>query len=138
MASLNKIILIGNLGRDPEIKQVGDNSVANFSIATKERHKSQTGEWQEKTEWHNIVVWGKRAETCGKYLSKGSAVLVVGKLRTRSWDDKNGGAKRYATEIWADDVQFLSKKEENSAVSQIDRGSPEAFKPDNSSWDVPF
>ena len=99
MASVNKAILIGNLGRDPELRYTpSGRAVANFSIATSERWKGQDGENQEKTEWHNIVLWGRQAEIAKEYLSKGSPVYIEGRIQTRSYDDKNG-VKKYITEI---------------------------------------
>ena len=104
---LNKVILIGNLGKDPEVRftQTGS-AVANFSIATSEQWNDRDGKRQERTEWHNIVVWGKQGEMCGQYLSKGRQVYVEGSIRTRSYDDKNG-IKRYVTEIVAQRIRFL-------------------------------
>jgi single-strand DNA-binding protein len=110
--SVNKVILIGNLGKDPEIRYISDNvPVANFSIATSESYKDKNGEWQEATEWHNVVAWRNLAERAEKYLKKGKQVYVEGKIRTRSWDDKDGN-KRYTTEIVADTLQVLGKREE--------------------------
>lgn len=107
--SVNKVILIGNLGKNPEHKNLtSGQSVCNFSIATTEKWKDQGGQNQEKTEWHRIVVWGKAGENCAKYLSKGQKVYIEGKLTTRSWDDKNG-QKQYATEVVAAQVVFLDK-----------------------------
>ena len=109
--SLNKVQLIGNLGKDPELSYTPSGvAVAKFSVATGERWKDQDGNFQERTEWHNIVAWRKLAEICGQYLKKGSKVYLEGKLQTRSWDDKNTGAKRYATEIVADDLIMLDSK----------------------------
>ena len=105
--SVNKVILIGNLGRDPEVRFTGGGrAVANFRIATSEVFSDSQGQRQERTDWHNIVVWGKQAETCGQYLQKGRQVYVEGSLRTRSYDDKDGN-KRYVTEVVAQRVQFL-------------------------------
>lgn len=110
--SVNKVILIGNLGKDPEIRYISDNvPVANFSIATSESYKDKNGEWQENTEWHNIVAWRNLAERAEKYLKKGKQVYVEGKIRTRAWDDKDGN-KRYTTEIVADTLQILGRREE--------------------------
>lgn len=110
--SVNKVILIGNLGKDPEIRYVNDNNpVANFSVATSESYKDKDGEWQEITEWHNVVAWRALAERAEKYLKKGKQVYVEGKIRTRSWDDKDGN-KRYTTEIVADTLQILGRREE--------------------------
>jgi single-strand DNA-binding protein len=105
--SVNKVILVGNLGKDPEVRYTQTGSaVANFSIATSEQWNDRDGKRQERTEWHNIVVWGKQAEHCGQYLSKGRQVFIEGSIRTRSYDDKSGN-KRYITEIIAQRIQFL-------------------------------
>ena len=105
--SVNKVILLGRLGQNPELKHIpSGQGVCTFPIATSEAWTDKSGQKQEKTEWHRIVVWGKLAELCNQYLSKGRQVFVEGKLQTRSWDDKNGG-KRYSTEILANTVQFL-------------------------------
>ena len=104
---VNKVILVGNLGRDPEMKYTaGGTALCKFSLATTEVFSDKEGKQQERTEWHNVVAWGKLAEICGQYLSKGRQVYVEGGLRTRSWDDQNGN-KRYTTEINAREVQFL-------------------------------
>ena len=107
MASVNKVILVGNLGKDPEVRFTpSGRAVAKFSIATTESWMDQESGRQERTEWHNIVVWGKQAESCGQYLAKGRQVFVEGAIRSRSYDDKEGN-KRYITEIVAQRVQFL-------------------------------
>jgi single-strand DNA-binding protein len=107
MASINKVILIGNLGADPEKRVTGTGQVVtNFNIATTDRWNDKSGQRQERTEWHRIVVWGQQAENCAQYLSKGRPVYIEGSLRTRQWDDKDGN-KRYTTEIIAQRVQFL-------------------------------
>ena len=109
--SLNKVTLIGNLGKDPEVSYLGSGvPVAKFTMATGERWKDAEGNVQEKTEWHNIVAWRKLAEICGQYLKKGSKVYIEGKLTTRSWDDKNTGVKKYMTEIVVDDLIMLDSK----------------------------
>ncbi|MBM5572243.1 MULTISPECIES: single-stranded DNA-binding protein [Deefgea] len=109
MASLNKVLLIGNLGRDPETRFMPNgNAVCNFSIATTESWKDkQSGQKQEKTEWHNISMYGRLAEIAGQYLKKGSSVYIEGRLQTRKWQDKQTGADRYTTEIIADQMQML-------------------------------
>lgn len=105
--SLNKVLLIGNLGRDPEVRFTpGGQAVARFSIATSETWNDKEGQRQERTEWHNIVVWGKQGEHCGQYLSKGRQVFIEGSIRSRQYDDKDGN-KKYITEIVAQRVQFL-------------------------------
>jgi single-strand DNA-binding protein len=107
--SVNKVIILGRLGQDPELKYTPTGTaVCNFSVATSESWTDKnSGQKQEKTEWHRIVVWGKLAELCNQYLSKGRQAFVEGKLQTRSWEDKNGGGKKYTTEILADTVQFI-------------------------------
>src|SRR5215208_4849050 len=105
--SVNKVILVGHLGKDPEVRFTNSGSaVANFSVATSEQWNDRDGKKQERTEWHNIVVWGKQAESCGQYLAKGRQVYVEGSIRSRSYDDKNG-VKRYVSEIFAQRIQFL-------------------------------
>lgn len=105
--SVNKVILLGRLGQDPELKYTpGGAAVCNFSMATTEAWTDKSGQKQEKTEWHRIVVWGKLAELCNQYLAKGRQAFVEGRLQTRSWDDKDG-SKRYTTEILANTVQFI-------------------------------
>jgi single-strand DNA-binding protein len=111
MASVNKVILIGNLGRDPETRYLpsGD-AVTNISIATSEKWKDKGGEQQEHTEWHRIAFFGKLAEIAGEYLKKGSPVYVEGRIRTRKWQDKESGQDRYSTEIVADRMQLLGSR----------------------------
>lgn len=108
---LNRVTLIGNLGKDPELRYTpsGD-AVATFSLATTERYKDREGHQQEKTEWHNIVVWRKLAEICGQYLYKGKQVYIEGKIQTRSYEDRDGN-KRYTTEIVASDMKMLGNRE---------------------------
>lgn len=107
--SLNRVMIIGNLGQDPELRYTPNQTpVATFSIATTEYRNTPDGQRQELTEWHRIVVWSKQAENCAKYLAKGRTVFIEGRLQTRSWDDKQTGQKRYTTEIVAQNVQFLS------------------------------
>jgi single-strand DNA-binding protein len=109
MASINLAILIGNLGKDPQLRYTQSGTpVCTFSIATTENWTDQSGQKQQKTEWHNIVVWSKQAENCAKYLRKGRAAYIEGRVQTRSWDD-NTGQKRYSTEIVADTVKFLGE-----------------------------
>jgi len=107
MASVNKVILVGNLGRDPELRYIPSGQpVANFTLATNERWRDKDGNNQERTEWHRVVVWGKSAENCAQYLQKGRSVYVEGRLQTRDWEDKDGN-KRSTTEVVAQVVQFL-------------------------------
>lgn len=107
MAGINKAILIGNLGRDPELRRTQNGtSVASFSLATTERWNDRSGEKKDRTEWHNIVAWGKLADLANQYLKKGRSVYIEGRITSRSWDDKDGN-KRYRTEIVANQIQFL-------------------------------
>ena len=107
MAGVNKAILVGNLGRDPELRYTASGqAVANFTLATTEKWTNKNGEREERTEWHRIVVWGKQAEHCAQYLSKGRSVYVEGRIQTREWEDKEG-QKRKTTEISAQTVTFL-------------------------------
>ena len=109
--SVNKVILIGRLGKDPEMRFTqGGRAVTSFSLATNENWTDQSGERQERTEWHRIVTWGKLAENCAKLLNKGKQVYIEGRLQTRSWDDRDGN-KRYTTEIVANAMQILSAME---------------------------
>jgi len=115
MASLNKVMLIGNLGKDPEVRfTASGQAVASFSLATSEKFKGKSGEWEERTEWHNITLWGKLAEIAGEYLSKGKTIYVEGRLQTRKWQDKSGN-DRYTTEIVGDKMQMLSAKKVSGA-----------------------
>lgn len=107
MSGVNKVILVGRLGADPELKAVGNGqNVARLSVATSENWMDKNGQKQERTEWHRVVVWGRQAENCAKHLSKGRQVYVEGRLQTRSWEDPQG-QKKYSTEIVASTVQFL-------------------------------
>lgn len=139
MASVNKVILIGNLGADPEIRYTPSGStVANFTVATREQWTGKDGEKEERTEWHRIVAWGRLAEICGEYLHKGKQVYVEGRLQTRSWEDKEG-IKRYTTEINALSMQMLgpARQEGGKAQSQNERHPVEepVSIPDD---DIPF
>lgn len=122
MSGINKVILIGRLGQDPEVKAISSgNNVATFSLATSENWTDKDGQKQERTEWHRIVVWGRLAEICGKFLSKGRQAYVEGRLQTRSWEDQQG-QKRYTTEIVASTVQFLGGSSERS--TETSSGDP--------------
>ena len=117
--SVNKVTLLGNLGKDPEIKFLpSGQAVANFSIATTDRYKDKAGEWQDRTEWQNVVLWQRLAEIAGEYLKKGGKVYIEGRLQTRSWDDKDGN-KRYTTEIVASTIQFLGGNAQAGADAGI-------------------
>ena len=157
MASVNKVILIGNLGRDPETRYMPDGgAITNISIATTETWKDKQGEKQEKTEWHRVAFFGKLAEIAGEYLKKGSQVYVEGRLQTRKWQDKDGQDK-YTTEIVANAMQMLGSRQGMGGGSAPDRdmgdagggggssraaGKPAAAKPggkfDDFEDDIPF
>lgn len=114
--SVNKVILLGNVGKDPEMRSTGGGTlVANFTLATSDRQKDAQGNWQDKTEWHNLVAFTRLAEIVRDYVKKGSKLYVEGKIQTRSWDDKETGAKRYRTEIVVNDISLLSGREEGSS-----------------------
>lgn len=114
--SLNKVMLIGNLGRDPEVRYTASSvAVATFSIATNESWQDQDGNTQERTEWHNIVTWRKLAEICHQYLHKGSKIYIEGRIQTRSYDDKNTGQKKYITEIVASNMIMLDSKDSGTS-----------------------
>ena len=112
MASVNKVILVGNLGRDPEVRYTpGGTAVANFTLATTDRWNDPSGEKKERTEWHRVVVWGKQAEIAGEYLRKGRQIYVEGALQTREWTDRDGN-KRYTTEVRAQRFQMLGRPDD--------------------------
>jgi single-strand DNA-binding protein len=118
---LNKVLLIGNLGRDPEVRSTPSGQhVANFSLATNRKWTDKTGQRQEQTEWHNIVVWGKQAEIAGQYLTKGRQIFVEGRLQTRSWDDRQTGEKKYRTEVICDYFQMMGQR----GGAEMDASSP--------------
>ena len=113
--SLNKVILIGNLGADPEIREMGDGTkMAKFSIATTEKYKNKQGELVSNTDWHNIVLWRRTAEVAEQYLKKGDSVCIEGKIKTRSWEDENG-VKKWATDIQGDNMTMLGSKREDKS-----------------------
>ncbi len=152
MSGINKVIIIGRLGQDPEVKAVGQGAtVTRLNVATSETWVDKSGQKQERTEWHRITVWGKLAELCGKYLAKGRQVYVEGKLQTRSWEDN--GQKKYSTEIVASTVQFLSSNQAQSGAGATHYDTPSSsnqsgsdfnfsdFGPEpsfNQSEDIPF
>ncbi|ABF41224.1 single-strand binding protein [Candidatus Koribacter versatilis Ellin345] len=106
--SVNKVILVGNVGKDPEVKYTPQGTaIARFSVATSERFKDKQGEWQDRTEWHSITAWQKLAEIVGEYVKKGNKIYIEGRLRTDSWDDQKTGEKKYRTEIVANDIVLL-------------------------------
>jgi single-strand DNA-binding protein len=143
MAGINKVILIGRLGSDPEVRYTPSGSaVANFNIATSDEWKDkESGEKKERTEWHRIVAWNRLGEICGEYLSKGRQVYVEGKIQTRSWEDREGN-KRYTTEIIASDIHFLGGRD-SSDSARPSAGpplpdSPEPPLPAPEEDDIPF
>ncbi|HEX3109927.1 MAG TPA: single-stranded DNA-binding protein [Thermoanaerobaculia bacterium] len=108
---INKVILVGRLGKDPEVRSTpGGQTVTKFTVATDERFTDKSGEKQERTEWHNVVAWARLGEICGQYLRKGKLVYIEGSIRTDSWDDKETGQKRYRTEIIARDMKMLDRR----------------------------
>ncbi len=114
MAGVNKVILIGNLGKDPELRYTpGGQAVGSFSLATSEKWRDKDGNMQDRTEWHNIVVWGRQAEIAKEYLAKGRQVYIEGRIQTRSWEDKEGN-KRYTTEIVAQRLNFLGGRDQGA------------------------
>jgi single-strand DNA-binding protein len=138
MASLNKVILIGNLGRDPEVKYTQNGTaVANLNVATNEVWTDKAGQKQERTEWHRVVVWGKQAQVLGEHLTKGKQIFVEGSLQTRSWDDREGN-KRYTTEIRAARVLMLGRAEGGRGGMQEAPGAEVEMIPDATDEEVPF
>lgn len=156
MSGINKVIIVGRLGADPELKAVGQGStVCRITVATSENWVDKNNQKQSKTEWYRVVIWGKLAEICGKYLSKGSQVYLEGKLQTRSWE-KEGGHKMYTTEIIVNKVEFLSRNGaakshsadpaetqpdmEGSQGGDFDANDFGPFEPDsnNDGGDIPF
>lgn len=112
---INKVILLGRLGKDPEVKYTPSGTpVAKFTIATNDRFKDKEGQWQDRTEWHNVTAWARTAEIAGEYLKKGNQVYVEGSLRTHSWDDKTTGQKKYMTEIVVNDLVLLGGRGEGA------------------------
>ncbi len=142
MSGVNKVILVGRLGTDPEVKTISSgNTVARLSLATSENWKDREGQRQERTEWHRIVLWGKQAELAGKYLVKGRQVYIEGRLQTRSWEDQQG-QKKYTTEIVANVIQFLGggNQSETGHGSRDDMGSQD-FGPEpkfDADEEIPF
>jgi single-strand DNA-binding protein len=139
MAGINKVILVGNLGKDPEVRTLENGAkVANFTLATSESYKNREGQRVTQTEWHNIVLWRGLAEIAEKYLRKGNQVYIEGKIKTRSWDDKDG-VKRYTTEILGDNLTMLGSRrdsEENAAApSENDAPDSDAGEEND---DLPF
>ena len=140
MSSVNKALIIGNLGQDPEIKYTQSGSpVANLSVATSERWKDKnSGEQKEQTEWHRVVVFGRLAEIAEQYLKKGSKVFIEGKIQTRDWEDAEGN-KKYTTEVVAREMTMLdSRASTDSSASSSDNSAKDTAKDDNFEEDIPF
>lgn len=132
MSSLNKAMIIGRLGQDPDVRYTQSNTaVANLSVATSERYKDKQGEWKENTEWHKVVAWGRLAEICQEYLKKGSQVYIEGPIQTRKWEDKDGQT-RYTTEIKALTMTMLDSKGDSGEVPK----KPDSSQPVSSSVDL--
>lgn len=135
MSSINKAIIIGNLGADPEVRYTQSNTaVANLSVATSERYKDRSGEWKETTEWHRVVAWDRLAEIAQEYLSKGSKIYVEGSIQTRSWEDKEG-QKRYTTEIRARMIRMLDSKSDGAGNQGV-KTSKSGYNDEKLSSDV--
>jgi single-strand DNA-binding protein len=138
MASINKVILIGNLGADPELRYTpGGKAVANFNVATHEQWTGKDGEKGERTEWHKIVAWARLGEICGEYLHKGSQVYIEGRLQTRSWEDREGN-KRYTTEIIAQTMQMLGPPSKGGEATSVEERFPNEEPISIPDDDIPF
>ena len=140
MAGVNKVILIGNLGKDPEVRYLDSGvAVANFSLATTESYKNKEGERVSQTEWHNVVLWRGLAEVAEKWLKKGSSVYIEGKIRNRKWEDKEGNT-RYTTEILADNMTMLGKKDTGSSETSesTTTTTEESIPQEEKGDDLPF
>jgi single-strand DNA-binding protein len=142
MAGVNKVILIGNLGKDPEVRHLENGTaVANFPIATTETYKDRSGNRQEQTEWHNIVLWRGLAEIAEKYLRKGSQIYVEGKLRSRSWEDKEGNT-RYITEVVGDNLTMLGSRGDSNrsggSSQTTEAPTPADLSQEEDDDDLPF
>jgi single-strand DNA-binding protein len=152
MKSVNKVIVLGTMGRDPEVRYVASNTVpvVKFSLATNEGYKDDQGQWQERTEWHSIVAWRRLAEIIGQYVKKGDRLYIEGRLQTSSWDDQKTGEKKYRTEIVANDLVLIGGRREAAAgagegaarsapAASFDQRGPE--EPDHTvitDSDIPF
>ena len=142
--SVNKAILVGNVGQDPEVKYTPNGTpVAKFSLATNERFKDRSDEWQDRTEWHNIIAWQRLAEVVGEYIKKGTKLYIEGKLQTSSWEDRQSGSKRYRTEIVARDIVLLGTHSDEEASDRPNKNGhehQEAYEPSSEITDegIPF
>jgi len=132
--SVNKVTLLGNVGKDPEIRSTpGGTMVANLTLATSDRQKDAQGNWQDRTEWHNLVAFTRTAEIVRDYVKKGSKLYIEGKIQTRSWDDKESGAKKYRTEIIVNELVLLSSRDEGAGGGQGGGGYSRAASSSSSS-----
>jgi single-strand DNA-binding protein len=140
--SINKVILIGHVGKDPEIKYTpGGAALAKFSLATNERFKDKSGEWQERTEWHNIVAWQRVAEIIGEYVKKGAKLFIEGRLQTSSWEDRKSGETKYRVEIVAREILLLDGKETDRNENRDHADEPRESQPvsgEITDEDIPF
>lgn len=140
--SVNKVILVGNVGKDPEVKYApSGTALAKFSLATNERFKDKSGEWQDRTEWHSILAWERLAEIIGEYVHKGTKLYVEGRLQTSSWEDRQSGEKKYRTEIVARDLVLLGSREgaePETADSNRERETVHAGSGEITDDDIPF
>ena len=139
--SVNKVILVGNVGQDPEVKYTASGvPVAKVSLATNERFKDKNDAWQDRTEWHSVVAWQRLAEIVGEYVRKGSKVYIEGKLQTSSWEDKQSGERKYRTEVVARDIVLLGAQDngqEGKGEMPSGQSSPEPT-PAVADDDIPF
>ncbi len=140
--SVNKVILVGNIGKDPDVKYTPSGlPVAKFSMATNERYKDKSGNWQDRTEWHNLIAWQRLAEIVGEYVKKGSKVYIEGRLQTSNWEDKQSGEKKYRTEIVVNDLVLLDRANGNGHSQGTAHNSPQEEEPSESAItdeDIPF
>lgn len=139
---VNKVILVGNLGRDPEMRSTQSGQpIATFTLATNRKWRDKNGQKQEQTEWHQVVVWGRQAEIAGQYLTKGKQIYLEGRLQTRSWDDQKSGEKRYRTEVICENFQMLGGRGDSDMDRSSSGGPPpfddSSFGPDDDD-DIPF
>ncbi len=138
---VNKVILVGNLGRDPEIRSTTSGvPVANLSLATNRKWKDRDGNPQEQTEWHRVVVFGRQAEVAGQYLSRGRQIYVEGRIQTRSWEDRDTGETKYSTEVVCERFQMLGRRDGNGSADPTQGGAPTASDtgPEPEDDDIPF
>lgn len=146
MSGVNKVIILGRIGKEPEVRDLnGGSKVATFSVATSEKYKDKNGDWQEKTEWHNIVAWGKLAGLIQNHFNKGSEIYLEGKIATRSWDDKEGN-KRYTTEIIMANLCFTKgskvgegqQRDEHHTINSTPNQQEESTFSNENEEDLPF